>query len=167
VACSNNYIVLDFWYVVVRLWAFIWCIIYYYCNLFWVTPHLSTDLRDYKFSRRCRQRQAWCNFNSTLRNSYLFTLIKVRAHLNRRHTHNFTSYRPSKSHYRVEKYTEIPDIIYTQMQHLAGGKVRKGKCFTQTGRGDVRRGKCPTPRKSSWVSCLARMFTAWCTGKGV
>ena len=60
----------------------------------------------------------------------MLTLIEVWAHLNRRHAQNCLPYRPSKSHYRVEKYTEIPDIIYTQMQHLTGRKVREAKCPT-------------------------------------
>jgi len=60
----------------------------------------------------------------------MLTLIEVWAHLNRRHTQHFTSYRPTKSYYRVEKHTEILDIIYTQMQHLTGGKIRKGECLT-------------------------------------
>ena len=70
----------------------------------------------------------------------MLTLVKVWMHLNRRHTQNFTSYRPTRSYYRVEKHTEIPDIIYTQMQHLTGGKV-----LLKMAGEDVRRGKCPTP----------------------
>jgi len=76
----------------------------------------------------------------------MLTLTEERALLNSRHTQNFTSYRFTKSHYRVEKHTKIPDIIYTQIQHLTGGKVRDGggKCFTQTGRG-----RCPAEEMSA------------------
>jgi len=95
-------------------------------------------------------------------------IIEVWAHLNRRHTQNFTCYRPTKSHYRVEKHTEIPDIIYTQMQHLIGGKVREGEMSYSNWReemssgGIVLAGRCPCGEMSGGEMSYTRALTVCC-----
>jgi len=70
----------------------------------------------------------------------MLTLTEVWAHLNRRHTQNFSSYRPTKSHYRVEKHIELLDIIYTQMQHRTGKSPGSGNVLLKLAGGDVQRG---------------------------
>jgi len=69
----------------------------------------------------------------------MLTPIEVWSHLNSRHTQNFTSCRPTKSHYSVEKHTEIPDIIYTQMTFDRGSSPGMGNILFTLAGGDVQR----------------------------